>query len=144
MAGHFNNYSEKNLDNPFSSDLSKQRDHKCCIERNKSKILLGFWKTVLSNQENDNGSSDSPSQDAFLWGVGSKCFYLLHFFKYFIRFIKQISFIKKKCVQVLFYLFNFVWREALLSLYNFCRPHNISLVLGRVRVRCQERNCDSF
>lgn len=102
MARHFNNYSEKNLDNPFSSDLSKQRDHKCCIERNKSKILLGFWKTVLSNQENDNGSSDSPSQDAFLWGVGSKCFYRLHFFKYFIRFIKQISFIKKNVCKFCF------------------------------------------
>lgn len=36
MAGHFNNYSEKNLDNPFSSYLSKQSDHKCCIGRNKN------------------------------------------------------------------------------------------------------------
>lgn len=36
MAGYFNNYSEKNLDKPFSSDLPKQRDQKCCVERNQS------------------------------------------------------------------------------------------------------------
>lgn len=35
----FNNNSEKNLDTTFTSDLSKQKDQKCYIERDKSQVF---------------------------------------------------------------------------------------------------------